>query len=183
MSEVTGVGRVSVEVDFEKDSIELILFLVQFARRDNMELLLKNEMRKIDSTNKGVANLNKVQTALGAVYDKFAVDAPSSTKVSTLQNAPEICDDIRDAAEEAGIPELFSGLAAAERGFGGSVDKGQIATKREEFQNEVDRLTNSLSLQMIKTQALHNRLNEATELMSKFIKTDNDTKSSIIRNF
>lgn len=63
-----------------------------------------------------------------------------------------------------------------------SEEKKKLENERNTLKSQIDSLSNSQQMDMLRLQSLSNKRNEAFDLMTEFIKKMNDSRSSIIGN-
>lgn len=168
-------GTISTE-ELRTMGIETMLLAVQSNKASLLEELLKDQMLTLQSKNDQVASFNTLMANLNGLLSKFGKDATSTTTI-TLSTAET--RDLTDAMTAAGVTStsLF-GTASTP----GTPNKSQIDTAITKIKSNIDNLSNTQQMDMLRVQSISNKRNEAFEMMTTFIKKFNDMISAIIRN-
>jgi chaperonin cofactor prefoldin len=65
---------------------------------------------------------------------------------------------------------------------GSATTKGNVESLVQRIKSQIDSLTNTQQMDMLRLQSLNNKRNEAFDLMSNFVKKMQDSRSSILSN-
>ena len=68
------------------------------------------------------------------------------------------------------------------RGMGGETTKGQLDGAIQQLKSQIDSMSNTQQMDMLRLQSLSNKRNEAFEIMTNFVKKNNDNRASIVGN-
>jgi len=79
-------------------------------------------------------------------------------------------------------PDYGQGAYYWKGGIGGNTSKGQLEMAIASLKGQIDSLSNSQQMDMLKLQSLTNKRNEAFDLMTNFVKKMSDSRSSILGN-
>src|SRR5690606_7738967 len=120
---------------------------------------------QIAKMNNLLGSLNSI--AAGAASKK----ADEEVKLSDTDRAK-----LASAAKEAGItlPAELTGT--------NNPNKGQLDGFIQTLKSQIDSLSNTQQMDMLRLQSLSNKRNEAFEIMTNFIKKFHDANSSIVGN-
>jgi len=140
--------------------IETALTMVQQQRTQQLDAQLNSQITSVQEKNKQIASLNTVlNTANGISAD--------STD-NTISN--EQSEAIKKTMEEAGLSAMAP------------TNKAELDTLQQQVKGQIDSLSNSQQMEMLRLQSLTNKRNEAFDVMTNFIKKMQDSRSSIIGN-
>lgn len=67
-------------------------------------------------------------------------------------------------------------------GINGNTNKGELEGAIQQMKNQIDSLSNTQQMDMLRLQSLSNKRNEAFDVMTNFIKKMQESRSSIISN-
>ncbi len=155
-------------LDLQGMDLETMMMAVQSNRAQQLEGQLKDQIASVQAKNQQISKLNELTGALNAAAAKFKSDAKAGDKI-------DIPADIKTAAASAGVtlPSGFSGT---------QVTKGDLDGFIQQNKSQIDSLSNSQQMDMLRLQSLSNKRNEAFELMTNFMKKMQDSRNSIIGN-
>lgn len=173
---ITGLPENLTTEEIHSMGIETALLAVQYNRATLMEDLLKGQMVALQEKNAQVAKLNTLMAAVNVLIGKFAAGATPTQNLG-IDGHP---------AEKAA---LVSALAAvgytAQSLFGVELtllQKSHLDGAATKLKSEIDNLSSTQQLDMLRVQSISNKRNEAFEMMTTFIKKFSDMLSAIIRN-
>ncbi|GGD91337.1 hypothetical protein [Paenibacillus nasutitermitis] len=145
--------------------LETAMKAVQEQRAQLLEKQLQDQIAAVQARNDQIAKLNNYQYKLGEVKAGFPADAKSDYLINDNQK-----ETLRIARDEAGITAELP------------VNKGELEALVSQVKGQIDALSNSQQMDMLRLQSLSNKRNEAFETMTNFIKKMQDSRSSIIGN-
>jgi hypothetical protein len=180
--------------------LETMMMSVQSQRANLLEAQLKEQISSVQAKNEQISKLNTALGALNAIAAKFPTDK-NDTKLSgtdAAKNNNQMQKDANSALYAAGITpggttkglmNATPGVAADKDGvthFTGGVNsdskKSDIDSMIQTIKSQIDGMSNSQQMDMLRLQSLSNKRNEAFETMTNFIKKMQDNRSSIIGN-
>jgi hypothetical protein len=169
---IDAVGGVSNSIDISGMDLETALMAVQSNRANQLEDQLKSQIQSVQNKNDQISKLNTLLGSLNAAAAKVTGDkATDSAKISSADASA-----IQTAASAAGatLPSELQGSAGA--------NKGQLDAYVQSVKSQIDSLSNTQQMDMLRLQSLSNKRNEAYDIMTNFVKTMSDKKSAIIGN-
>ncbi len=154
--------------DIQGMDLETLMMAVQSNRAQLLEAQLKDQISSVQAKNENISKLNELLGALNGAAAKFKSDAKAGDTIDIPAN-------IKTAAASAGVtlPDGFSGS---------KVTKGNLDSFVQQTKSQIDSLSNSQQMDMLRLQSLSNKRNEAFEVMTNFIKKMQDNRNSIIGN-
>jgi len=155
--------------------LETAMMAVQSNRANLLEAQLKDQISSVQAKNDQISKLNQLLGSLNKAAAGVAADAKAGDKVNLSSTAAEI----KTAAQSANITlptELGGGSKAAD------ANKGQLDGFIQQVKSQIDSMSNSQQMDMLRLQSLSNKRNEAFDVMTNFIKKMQDSRSSIIGN-
>jgi len=177
---VNNTGYMSV-VDISNMDFDTAVMAVHSNRVTLIEGQLMKQLQDVQARNNKMAKLNELLGAANNVASRFGGDAKSDSKVWDLPDAAKLCDEVRDAAEAAGIKDM--GLISPDRGgFGGGVTKGQLDGFIQKLKGSIDSEGNTQQMESLRVQSLRTKYDQAFEEMSMSIKKGGERNSGILRN-
>lgn len=172
--------------------LESALMAVQSNRAEQLESQLKAQIGSVQAKNDQIAKLNALLGSLNQAAAQFSADAKADTALSSTgfkNNDYAMEKEINSAAVSAGLT-LFPGAAGGRKldnttlpgGISGSTTKGQLDGAIQTLKSQIDSMSNSQQMDMLRLQSLSNKRNEAFEIMTNFIKKMQDNRSAILGN-
>jgi hypothetical protein len=157
-------------INLQNLDLETALMAVQTQRASQLEAQLKDQISSVQGKNEQISKLNQLLGALNAVAAAFPSDAKAGTQIPGSASAK--ITDVTNAAKEAGVTVSISA----------SSNKGDVDGLVQTVKSQIDSLSNTQQMDMLRLQSLTNKRNEAFETMTNFIKKMQDSRSSIIGN-
>ncbi|CAN7188722.1 hypothetical protein [Acidovorax sp. LjRoot194] len=174
MSSISGIGGAQ-GINVQGMDLETAMMAVQSNRANLLEAQLKDQISSVQAKNDQISKLNQLLGSLNKAAAGVASDAKAGDKVNLASTAAEI----KTAAQSANITlptELGGGTKAAD------ANKGQLDGFIQQVKSQIDSMSNSQQMDMLRLQSLSNKRNEAFDVMTNFIKKMQDSRSSIIGN-
>ncbi|MCQ6561609.1 hypothetical protein [Paenibacillus mendelii] len=156
------VGGVEA-INVSSMDLETALKAVQEQRSQLLEQQLQDQIKGVQDRNNQIAQLNTVLSKAGEI----GIPAGSSPDNAINDDQTEA---LRKAMEEAGISTAPP------------TNVGQLGTIEQQVKSQIDALSNSQQMDMLRLQSLTNKRNEAFDVMTNFIKKMQESRSSIIGN-
>ena len=173
--------------------LETALMAVQSQRASMLEEQLKEQIDLVQARNEQSAILNEALSQLNAVSARFAANATATTSLKTQHDKAPVPNMLADAMKDA-INSAFqqAGLSPLEAMPSGKNEAGifdiNLVTKSDlegaisKLKSNIDSLSNSQQMDMLRLQSMSNKRNEAFDVMTNFIKKMQESRSSIIGN-
>lgn len=191
---VQGAGPINLQ-DIQGLDLETAMMAVQTNRANLLENELKMQIAAVDAKNKQIAALNAAMSALNSVKALFGGDAKATTTVINALDAAKIPHSkfgaeeqarANNALKDAGFTNGLDALGTSQYGSGcfvhGDTTMGKVEAGISALKSQIDSLSNSQQMDMLRLQSLSNKRNEAFDIMTNFIKKMQDNRSSIIGN-
>ena len=196
---VNGVGGVT-PVNIQGMDLETALMTVQSQRANLLEAQLKDQIEAVQKKNDQISKLNVALGALNALSAKFPADKNDKKlgETDAAKNDFQMEKDANSALAAAGItpnpdvkgrmnadgvtPKDSKGDTWFSGGVNGSSKKSDIDATIQTVKSQIDSLSNTQQMDMLRLQSLSNKRNEAFETMTNFIKKMQDNRSSIVGN-
>jgi len=147
-------------INMNSMDIETALMTVQSQRSQLLDQQLNSQITAVQEKNKQLASLNTVLNTANGV----------STDSSDNALNGEQTEDLKKAMEEAGLSATLP------------TNQAELDTLQQQVKGQIDALSNSQQMDMLRLQSLTNKRNEAFDVMTNFIKKMQDSRSSIIGN-
>ncbi|MEO5671748.1 MAG: hypothetical protein ABIR26_13725 [Ramlibacter sp.] len=186
---VINVGKIT-SADLASMDIETAIMACQSSRANILEGELKSQILTIQAKNDQVTKLNQTKNALNKVLSKFDSDAKpeavasKQTAIGSPYTAGTAAYEANQAIKAAGVNPF--GRTQAELDKSGHV--GDLSTKADltaaidAMKSQIDSLTNSQQMDMLRLQSLSAKRNEAFEVMTNLMKKFQGPRDSIISN-
>ncbi|MEG1767086.1 MAG: hypothetical protein RR311_01360 [Comamonas sp.] len=170
--------------------LETAMMAVQSNRANLLETQLKDQIASVQAKNDQVSSLNTMLGQLNALAAKFKSDASSTTTLKS-QNESSM---LATTAFSKTLAQSFAGagfnsldvLPSGKTGVSGFdlniVKKADIEGAIATVKGNIDSLSNTQQMDMLRLQSMSNKRNEAFDVMSNFIKKMQDSRSSILGN-
>ena len=196
MSDISGIGGVG-PINVQGLDLETAMMAVQSQRANLLETQLKDQISSVQARNDQISKLNQLLGTLNKAAALFGGDAKADTRIDKNSqfsaNSYAIEREVNSAAITAGVNldfgtntsdggALTNSGSRLPGGLRGDVTKGKLDGKIQEIKSQIDSLSNSQQMDMLRLQSLSNKRNEAFETMTNFIKKMQDSRSSIIGN-
>ena len=204
MSSLSGIGGVS-SINVQSMDLETALMAVQSNRANLLETQLKDQISSVQAKNDQISKLNQLLGTLNKAAALFGSDAKADTRIdgnAAFSNGGkyDIEREVNSAYITAGVanPGLSSdgssggGLTNSLNangsetrlpgGLRGDVTKGKLDGAIQQVKSQIDSMSNSQQMDMLRLQSLSNKRNEAFDVMTNFIKKMQENRSSIIGN-
>jgi len=196
MSSITGIGAVG-PINVQGLDLETAMMAVQSQRANLLEAQLKDQISSVQARNDQISRLNQALGQLNKAAALFGGDAKADSKLGDTafkNNDYQLEKEINTTLQSAGVKPFektngewsgqgrMIGEAVYVGGCGGSTTKGQLDGAIQQLKSQIDSLSNSQQMDMLRLQSLSNKRNEAFETMTNFIKKMQDSRSSIIGN-
>lgn len=173
--------------------LETAMMAVQSNRANLLETQMKDQMASVQLKNDKVSTLNSVMGQLNSALSKLKADAKPGTRL--IDQGTDAAERVQEGAERTAITAAFkaAGLNPLELMPSGRipntndfdinlVSKTEFDSAVTNLKGNIDSLSNSQQMDMLRLQSLSNKRNEAFDLMSNFVKKMQDNRSSIIGN-
>lgn len=200
MSSIGNINSVALS-NVQGLDLESAMMAVQSQRANLLEAQLKDQISSVQAKNEQISKLNQALGALNKIAAQFGASASSSTKLSDTpakDNDYQMEKDANSALASAGLqlsPNTkgrmnADGVTAKDSngntwftgGVNGSSTKGDIDGMVQQLKSQIDGMSNSQQMDMLRLQSLSNKRNEAFETMTNFIKKMQDSRSAILGN-
>ena len=204
MSSISGIGGAQ-GINVQGMDLETAMMAVQSNRANLLETQLKDQISSVQAKNDQISKMNQLLGSLNKAAAMFGSDAKADTRIdgnSQFANggAYNVEKEVNSGYISAGItnPGLSDnkdgggGLtntlksdgseARLEGGLRGDVTKGKLDGAIQQVKSQIDSMSNSQQMDMLRLQSLSNKRNEAFDVMTNFIKKMQDSRSSIIGN-
>lgn len=170
--------------------LETAMMAVQSNRANLLETQLKDQIASVQAKNDKVSSLNTMLGQLNALAAKFKSDASSTTTLNSQNESSMLASSafsttLTQSVTNAGLsarsvlPSGKTGASGFNINFVTKADiEGAIATVK----GNIDSLSNTQQMDMLRLQSLSNKRNEAFDVMSNFIKKMQESRSSILGN-
>lgn len=154
--------------------LEAAMMAVQSNRAALLETQLSEQIKSVQERNTEVSELNADKVALERINTLFEPSKGDEQKVS-------LSTKIGDTTVGAVLESLNNDLKV-DANKDGMVSLGELKSSILEAKRELDSISNSQQMDMLRLQSLANKRNEAFEAMTNFISKMQDARSSIIGN-
>lgn len=176
--------------------ITTALMAVQTQRTQELDRQLTAQISAVDAKNKEAQLLNTAMAALNTVLAAYPKNAEPDDTIPDWNQAKidSLEKPLNDALVAAGLTNMNTdggvGEGQVSKGqniFGSSVfrgDRTNVDAKQmqSQLQGKLDNVNSSTQMDMMKLQSLSNKRNEAFDVMTNFMKKEQDSKSAIIAN-
>jgi len=147
-------------INLSSVDIETALMVVQQQRGALLDQQLNSQITAVQEKNKQLASLNTVLNTANGISADSANNALNDKQT----------EDIKKAMEEAGLSATPP------------TNQAELDVLQQQVKGQIDGLSNSQQMDMLRLQSLTNKRNEAFDVMTNFIKKMQDSRSSIIGN-
>ena len=186
---VTSVGRLT-SADLANMDIETAIMACQSSRANILEGELKSQVLAVQAKNEQVSKLNQARDALNKVLGKFDSDAKpdavasKQTAIGSPTTAGTVAYEANEAIKAAGVNPFGKTQAELDKSgnLGDLTTKADITSAIDAIKSQIDSLTNSQQLDMLRLQSLSAKRNEAFEMMTNLMKKFQGPRDSIIGN-
>ncbi|WP_313893544.1 hypothetical protein [Psychrobacillus sp.] len=161
---ITNVSGVS-SIPVNNMDLEAAMKAIQDQRAQLLETQLKDQISSVQEKNGQLAKLNTSIGEQRQILAQFPTDA--------VPNSP-LNDDQLEAMKKA--------MEASGIGTEPPKTKEQLDALISQTKGNIDSLSNSQQMDMLRLQSLSNKRNEAFDVMSNFVKKMQENRSSIIGN-
>jgi hypothetical protein len=199
-----GVGGVNVggitSIDISNMDLETALMAVQSQRTQLLDQQIQVQIKEVQARNDKIAALNNVLSALNKATAQFKSDAkPTDTIPGWNQdkiNTVEV--PLNDAIKAAGLGDLgFTSrtgqmsdpnkpggtvLITGPNVMAGGTTKAELDAAVSKVKGMIDSVGNSQQMDMLRLQSMTGKRNEAFDVMTNFVKKQQDSRSGIIGN-
>lgn len=184
------LGTVSA-AELQGMDLETMMMTVQSNRAQLLETQLKEQINAVQDKNNKIARLNSAMGIMNGIQAKFPSNAQSGDKVDNYvkNNDYELEKELNSFLQASGSHPFPSNNGGRNMngvqylgGLHGNTTKGELDTAIQRVKSEIDSLSNSQQMDMLRLQSLSNKRNEAFETMTNFIKKMQDSRNSIIGN-
>ena len=182
-------------------SVDDALLLVQIDRVRLCEAQLADQINSIRARNEQMKKLNELQTVLTEIKGKFNKTEPD-TKFSDIPNISSellsgytadgkeiekpFLTKMREAAkawQEAGLDPSYGAKLSGPLWSKTDFRYKDIEVMTTSVKSQIDSLSSSSQMDMVRLQSLNNKRSEAFDTMTNSLKKQQDNKSSIVGNF
>lgn len=188
---INGLGAISA-ANIQTMDLETAMMAVQSNRANLLETQLKDQIASVQAKNDQVAKLNAVLGNVNALAAKFSSGAQAGDTLQSIHDKakgdpkPPVATtkDINafdNAMKDAGLKrtDIFGGDTEL---WLNNTPKSAIDGAIAKIKGNIDSLSNTQQMDMLRLQSLSNKRNEAFDLMTNFIKKMQDNRSSILGN-
>jgi prefoldin subunit 5 len=200
MTQVGSITNVQQPLDISGMDIETALLAVQSSRANLLEDQLKGQMEAVQKKNEKIAQLNQLMGALTGAQSSFKGEIKNEHKLGDqdaykkdgYKQEKEINDALKGAGFDPGpfgdkayptnMKDANGETIMLKGGIHGDITKGDLDKAIANIKGQIDALSNSQQMDMLRLQSLSNKRNEAFDIMSNFIKKMQDSRSSIVGN-
>jgi hypothetical protein len=193
--------------DLSTMDVQTALLAVQSERANQLEAQLKDQIAAVQAKNDQIGKLNLALAALNNQSAAFPSNASASSTIAGTEQARANDYALEKAANSAmaaaGIAPNPNSLGRMEpgdplsnsgpdRGWNsgtwyrggicGNSTKGEVDATIQLVKGQIDNLSNTQQMDMLRLQSLTNKRNEAFDTMTNFIKKTQDSHSSIVGN-
>ncbi len=192
MTAIGGIQGISA-ASIQGMDLETAMMAVQSNRANLLETQLKDQITAVQAKNDKISAFNSLMGQLNAVSSRFKSDATATTSLKTQHDkakSPDMRADglkqaLTSSLKEAGMDPLQM-MPSGKNADGvfdiNLVTKAEIDGAVSNLKGNIDSLSNTQQMDMLRLQSLSNKRNEAFDLMSNFLKKMQDSRSSIIGN-
>lgn len=173
--------------------LETLLMLVQSNRAHMMELQLKDQVATVQRKNDQISALNSLMGQLNSALSKFSSTAKPTDNLIAIYPKNDGKGRVQDTGRPA-IDEAFKGAGTdplkmlpsgtiRDKEFDiNEVTKTELDSAVTDLKSNIDSMSNTQQMDMLRLQSLSNKRNEAFDLMTNFMKKMQDNRSSVIGN-
>ena len=165
---------------------------MQSNRANLLEAQLKDQIAGVQAKNDQISKLNQALGQLNKVAAMFPSDAKADARIDSVKgmnaNNWEAPHTANNALKTAGLTPFSTTNAHTTDGqvyaggIGGETTKGQLDGQIQQIKSQIDSMSNSQQMDMLRLQSLSNKRNESFEIMTNFIKKMQDSRSAILGN-
>ena len=195
MSTISGLGAVQGS-SIQGLDLESALMAVQSNRANLLEAQLKDQIAGVQAKNDQISKLNQALGELNKLAAQFPADAKADHKINDQVKANDYHQEkvINESLKQAGVTPFTQGKddwsgrgrlldnSVFNGGVGGNTTKGQVDGAVQQLKSQIDSMSNSQQMDMLRLQSLSNKRNESFEIMTNFIKKMQDNRSAILGN-
>jgi hypothetical protein len=166
-AELAQTGKVDKSDILASMDIATALMFVQSERVARLEEQIKDQLTTVSKRNEQIGKLNGVLTELNGLVGKIG----GTDATSTLPASAADIQKATDVAAKAGFtisPAITS-----------TTTRGDLEKLVSKVKNEIDGLSNTQQMDMLRLQSLNNKRNEAFEVMTNVMKKVSDLLSNI----
>lgn len=184
------LGTSAIATSTASMSIEDAMMLVQMDRVKLCESQLQDQIAGIRDKNEQMKKLNDMKAQLLVLKSNFSADAKDT---DTLYNKGHWLDsigtkDVQPVAKDLANKWKESGLEDANPSYSslissGKITKAQVDAAEQVIKGQLDSLSSSSQMDMVRLQSLNNKRSEAFDTMTNMLKKAADGKSSVVSNF
>lgn len=198
MSSINAAGNTANigQIDISSMDLESIMMAVQMQRTNLLEGQLKEQISSVQAKNDQISKLNMALGELNALAACFPSDAKASDGINQFIQADGYKREgiINLSLQQAGVRPfseehgLWSGNGHTSNhefyqgGLGQATTKGQLDGAIQKLKSNIDSLSNTQQMDMLRLQSLSSKRNEAFEIATNFIKKMQDGRNAIIGN-
>ena len=193
--------------DLSNMDLQTALLAVQSQRANQLETQLKDQIAAVQAKNDQIGKLN---LALAALNNQSAAFPPNSSASSTIGGTSQARQNDYALEKAANSAMAAAGLAPNPNSLGrmtegdplsnskadvgwnsgtwyrggicGNSTKGEVDSTIQLVKGQIDNLSNTQQMDMLRLQSLTNKRNEAFDTMTNFIKKMQDSRSAIVGN-
>jgi len=170
---MNNIGAIS-PINLSGMDLESALMAVQSQRANLLESQLRDQIAGVQARNEQIGKLNTTLNSLYALLAIFST-TQNSIQLTAGSNIDKLFQKLKVDAQAAGIniENLLKG---------NTLNKADIEALQTGIKGQIDSVSNSQQMDMLRLQGLSNKRNEAFDTMTKFIKKMQDSRSSIVGN-
>lgn len=197
----SSASSVDGSMEYSGLDLETILLIVQTLRVNMMDKIIQSQLKEIETRNKQISIFHDLQNALNKVLGEFPkpegtistlINKLAAERKKELQKSRRYTDyeitielgKFRKEQEDKFLKEINDLLKKV--GYTDTVNKDTThATFQalvQKVKNDIDKLSNSQQMDMVRLQGMSGKRNEAFEVMTNFIKKLQDSRSGILNN-
>ncbi|KQT50263.1 hypothetical protein DevBK_11745 [Devosia sp. BK] len=161
-------------IDIGSMDLETAMMAVQSNRAALLDTQLSEQIKSVQERNTEVSELNADKVALERINSLFEPSKGDDQKVS-------LATKLGDTTVGAVLESLNNDLKV-DANKDGMVSLGELKSSILEAKRELDSMSNSQQMDMLRLQSLSNKRNEAFDVMTNFLAKMQDARASIIGN-
>ncbi|NYE27044.1 hypothetical protein [Pigmentiphaga litoralis] len=174
---IGGAGTGVTAQSIQGMDLETAMMAVQSQRATLLETQLKDQIAAVQGRNDTISHLNQAVGTLNSAASSFHSGDSDSTQLGA-----HLTGDAKTALINSTLTSLKDhGVNITEQEKDG-LTKGEVESLLSGTKSQLDSMSNSQQMDMLRLQSLSNKRNEAFDLMTNFVKKMQESRSSIIGN-
>ncbi|MED5019139.1 hypothetical protein P9847_17655 [Paenibacillus chibensis] len=156
-----GTSNAVGQIDLSGMDLETALQAVQEQRASQLDQQLNQQINDVQKRNEQIAGINDLLSNVNNARAQASTDGQYT-----------LPEDVSSKLSEKGLGDVSKA----------SYTKDELDKISQDLKGQIDSLSNSQQMDMLRLQSLSNKRNEAFDTMTNFIKKMQDSRSSIIGN-